>query len=119
RVDGRVLITSYSADRLSPEQWKALLDELHARHGDTFVFVPAIARGWSQLAQEFHSEAGVSRATPEQVKAGLRSYLDVSDGIYFASASMVKKEQRFDARFYEECLIPTMRSVLAEPAYRQ
>ena len=38
RVNGKAVINSYEATRLSPEGLKEVLDEAHKKFGDTFIF---------------------------------------------------------------------------------
>lgn len=117
RIDGKLLITSYGAQGFTPAQWKEILDELRARVGDTFLFLPSLTSGVG-LRRPLMDGEPIPRAEVEQVKAYLREYLDVCDGIYFNfPPALRKKDHTFDAEFYREVFIPVFKSVLAEPAY--
>jgi hypothetical protein len=118
RIGGKVLITSYGAESLKPEEWKAILATLRERVGDTFVFLPSmtnvVALRGPLLAGEYPT-----RADLEKAKATLRSYLDVTDGIYFNYPPALRnKDRTFDDDFYRNVFIPVFKSVLAEPKYK-
>ncbi|NLO06748.1 MAG: LamG domain-containing protein [candidate division WS1 bacterium] len=118
RIDGKLLITSYGAQSFTPAQWKEVLDELRARVGDTFVFLPSLTNVVGLRGPLMAGEP-LSRAAVEKEKAYLREYLDVCDGIYFNyPPALRKKDHTFDAEFYREVFIPVFKSVLAEPEYR-
>lgn len=121
RVDGKLLITSYGAESLSPEEWQTLLTALRARHGDGFLFLPSIT---APVALRPHYAAGrpFDEAEMARIKARLRAYLDVGDGLYFnypAAFKNYEDRRTFDDGFYRDVFIPVFRSVLAEPAYRR
>ena len=118
RINGKVLITSYGADALKPEEWKTILATLRERVGDHFIFLPSMSTAVSLrtplLDGDYPTPADI-----EKVKATLRSYLDVTDGIYFNYPPALRnKDRTFDADFYRNVLIPIFKSVLAEPAYQ-
>lgn len=118
RIDGKLLITSYGAASYTPAQWKEVLDELRARVGDSFVFLPSLTNVVG-LRGPLMEGNPIPRAEVEAAKAYLREYLDVCDGIYFNyPPALRKKDHSFDAEFYREVFIPVFKSVLAEPAYR-
>jgi hypothetical protein len=119
RIDGKVLITSYASDSLTPAQWKTVLDALRQQVGDTFIFLPALSNV-AALRKPFSEGQPITRAMVDEQKAILRSYLDVCDGIYFNyPAAFRNKDRTFDSAFYKDIFIPVFKSVLSEPAYRK
>lgn len=117
KIGGKVLITSYGAEALSPAQWKQILTTLRERVGDRFLFLPTLTNVAS-LQTTFTGKV-VSRAAIEKEKAFLRSYLEVCDGIYFNyPPSLRNKDRTFNGDFYRDVFIPVFKSVLSEPAYR-
>lgn len=119
RLDGKVLITSYGAGAKSPEQWKQTLAELRKYVGDTFVFLTSLTEASSFHKKYFISGDPIPAAEIEEVKAHLRAYLDVTDGIYFNYPPALHLNHMFDDAYYREILIPIMKSVLSEPPYRK
>ena len=118
RIHGKVLVTSYAAESLSPEQWSAMLAELRKEVGDTFLFLPTVATV-AQLRKPFMDGELITRADIEKQKAVLRRYLDACDGIYFNYPAAFKlKDHSFDEEFYRDVFIPVFKSVLSEPAYQ-
>ncbi|HPO71641.1 MAG TPA: hypothetical protein PLJ31_02675 [Armatimonadota bacterium] len=118
RIGGKVLITSYAAGSLTPEQWGKTLAALRQRVGDTFLFLPALTHG-AELRRYFMAGLPIPRAEIEEVQRQLRAYLDVCDGIYFNYPAAFRNIDRtFDEAFYRDIFIPVFKSVLSEPAYR-
>jgi len=118
RINGKILITSYVAGALTPEQWDEILTALRKKHGDVFVFLPALV-DTVKLRQKFAAGKPISRKEIEERQVYLRRYLDVCDGIYFNYAAAFKmKDRTFDEAFYRELFIPVFKSVLGEPKYR-
>ncbi len=120
RVGDRLLITSYGADGLTPEQWREILSALRERHGDCFAFLPSITAPVA-LRPGYTAGEPIDPVELEAIKARLRAYLAVCDGIYFNYPAAFKKyddRRRFDDGFYREVFIPVFKSVLAEPAHR-
>ncbi|MHB8993651.1 MAG: LamG-like jellyroll fold domain-containing protein [Armatimonadota bacterium] len=118
RIDGKLLITSYDAQSLSPAEWKKILGEIRARVGDKFIFLPALTNVVNLRTPLLKGEP-IPAAAIEKEKAFLREYLDVCDGIYFNYPPALRaKDHSFDAAFYRDVLIPVFKSVLAEPTYR-
>ncbi len=117
RINGKLLITSYNAGQLPPEEWARILAAVREQVGDTFLFLPALTNGAS--LKPFGR--GKVR-TPEMVEKEqevLRSYLAVCDGIYFHYPPALRNLDRtFDAEFYRDVFIPIFKSVLAEPPFR-
>jgi hypothetical protein len=118
RINGKVLITSYGAESLKPEEWKAILDTLRERVGDKFIFLPSLTNVVSLRTTLMNGDYP-SLAEIEKAKAFLRSYLDVTDGIYFNYPPALRnKDRTFDDDFYRNVFIPVFKSVLAEPKYK-
>ena len=119
RLDGKVLITSYAAESLSPARWQKLLGRLRAEVGDSFIFLPTLANV-AALRKPFMDGEPITRSEVEKQQAILRSYLEVCDGIYFNYPAAFKKyDHSFDDAFYRDIFIPVFKSVLSEPAYRK
>jgi len=119
RIDGKVLVTSYGAESLSPERWGKLLGSLREEVGDKFIFLPTLTNV-GQLRKPFMAGEPITRSEVEAQQAYLRSYLDVCDGIYFNyPAAFRKLDHSFDDAFYRDIFIPVFKSVLSEPAYRK
>jgi len=119
RVDGKVLITSYNLDYDSPKTWAKILDELHQKYGNTFLLVASIGRDWWPFYNSGHD--GVYPADQlEKLKAKLRSWLDVCDGIMYTGMSDTSNNttHQLDQGLYE-FIIRACSSVLNEPAYRK
>ncbi|MBN1675021.1 MAG: hypothetical protein JXR37_28520 [Kiritimatiellae bacterium] len=121
RVDGKLLVTSYHFGRWEPAKLASFLAELRAKHGDSFVFLPDISAFWTGTwLKKFDQEGALSEADIEQIKAHLRPYLDVADGLHFSAVHMLRtRDRKFHARFYEEIITPVYRGLFAEPAYRK
>jgi hypothetical protein len=118
RIDGKVLITSYVSQSLTPAQWAEILAQLRRRHGDSFIFLPALTHTVG-LRGDFSRGDPIARERIEDAQAFLRQYLDVCDGIYFNYPAAFKNPDRtFDEAFYSDLFIPVFKSVLSEPAYR-
>lgn len=121
RFNGKVVITSYGADKKPVAYWTKTLAELKKQHGDSFVFLTAITRFAGEPASAWLDKFNANTVTAQDVaniKAELREWLRATDGIYFASVSSVRdSDRRFDPVFYREFVIRLMRSVLAEPEF--
>ncbi len=119
RIDGKVLVTSYAASSLDPEEWKALLATLRKEVGDTFLFLPSLPHV-AYLRKAYLAGEPIPRAEVEKQRDVLRAYLDVCDGIYFNyPAAFKRKDHSFDDEFYRGVFIPVFKSVLSEPKYRK
>jgi hypothetical protein len=122
RIDGRIPITAYRTDSLPLEKWRETLDLLRKEFGDQFLFLPALDRpagkGWHYWA-EIHKreEGGLPEEKKNQIKTYLREYLNLFDGLYFASAAGMKQNRRFTPDVYTDLLIELYREVLDEPGY--
>jgi|LSQX01.1.fsa_nt_gb hypothetical protein len=108
---------TYGGDRLPPEQLAQMLQTLRAEHGD-FIYMSAITK-WSAPQQEFMATGTVSAETDAAMKAHIRSYLDIADGIDMSYGGAFRRPDRtFDVEFDRDYVIPTVKAVLSEPPYR-
>ncbi len=121
RFKGKVVVTSYGADRKPIAYWTKTIADLKEQHGDSFLFIPSITRFADESASTWLDKFYANTVTPQdiaKIKDGLRGWLRATDGIYFASISSVRdSDRRFDSVFYREFVIRIMRSVLAEPEF--
>ncbi|MDD3925175.1 MAG: hypothetical protein PHT33_00780 [bacterium] len=124
RFNGKILVTSYNAGATTPQQWKSALDKLRERYGDCFIFLPDLGAAGCRLFFTWSdNKDSLSSEELERYKATLRSYLDVTDGLYFATPHPLRKLSgtglnEFARKFYEEIAIASYRSVLSERPYR-
>lgn len=121
RIDGKVVIASYNGDLLTPEEWQEILDYVRSRHGDTFLFLPALARLGGGVLGEAHRRGVLTEDDLEKARAEARAYLDVADGIYFHYPPAMRIPDKFprvfNREFYEDVFIPLWQGVLSEPGY--
>lgn len=122
RMDDKVVITSYAADKETPEYWQQLMEKIRTRLGDHFLFLPSITNFGQYPLAEWIQRFDHGKITPEdiaQVKEGLRQWARATDGLYFSAIAAVKDDRRrFHARFYEDFIIRNMKEVLAEPEFQ-
>lgn len=108
---------TYGGDRTPPEELAEMLGTLRAEHGD-FIYLIAITR-WSDAHEEFLADGNVSAGTDAAMRAHIREYLDIADGIDMTYGGAWRRPDRtFDAEFDRGYVIPTLRAVLSEPPYR-
>ncbi len=120
RLDGKLLITSYGAEALTPKQWRTILAALRKRCGDCFLFLPSLPQP-VRFRPNYDRGLPFSEAEMREVKQQLRAYLDVCDGLYFHYPAAFKDyahRRKFDDGFYRDLFIPVFKSVLAKPKYR-
>ncbi len=120
RLGGKVVFTSYGADRLSPAQWQATFAKIRQQLGDHFLFLPAINRLGGETLPYWMERFDAGTLTAEDhaaVKATLRKWLRATDGLYFASTAGLKKKRLFHTTFYRDFVIRAMRETLAEPEF--
>jgi len=116
RLDGRMVFGTYGGDTTPPEQLARMLADLRAQHGD-FLYLIAITQ-WRDAHDEFRAE-GVTPETDAALREHIRTYLEVADGIDFTYGVGFRRPDRtFDVEFYREYVVPTLKSVLSEPEYR-
>lgn len=118
RVDGKLLLTSYVSDRLTPQQWKDILTELRKRHGDVFFFVPELRTGWWGCFRPLLEGKPVPKEVDEKFQAMVRQYLDVCDGVMYAGCNEAKgSDFRLDAACFRY-IVHLFRDIASEPAYK-
>lgn len=118
RINGKVLMSGYSSEIFTPDQWKNILAELRERAGP-FLFVPSLATATQKIRIDYRSGRPITQQAIEKAQAFLRSYLDVCDGIYFNYPPALRNpDGSFDGEFYRNICIPIFQSVLAEPQYK-
>ena len=123
RIDGKVVILSYRADRESPQWWANELKSLREQHGDDFIFLPSLSRyaGESDAywTQKYHDNT-VTAEDIDNIKRDLREWLTATDGIYVSSISAMRFLNRtLDEDYYRNFVIRIYKSVLAEPQFRE
>ncbi len=107
---------TYGGDRTPPEDLAEMLATLRAEHGD-FLYLIAITR-WHDAHEEFLADGEVSAETDAAMKAHIREYLDIADGIDMSYGGAWRRPDRtFDVEFYRGYVIPTVKSVLSEREY--
>lgn len=118
RLDGRMIFGTYGGDRGDPAAIAQMLTDLRAQHGD-FLYLTEIT-AWRDAHVQFMAEGAVSPATDDAMREHLRRWLDVSDGIdmTYGIHGFRRPDRTFDVDFYREYVIPTIKSVLSEPEYR-
>ena len=123
RINGKVVITSYLADNKTPEYWQEEIAKLKAQYGDTFLFLPDIIffdgqspRTWSD---KYHQNK-ITQKDIDGIKEYLRKWARATDGLYTAYAAGYQTDEgNFDEDYYKNFVIRLMKSVLAEPEFKQ
>ncbi|NMA46916.1 MAG: hypothetical protein GX945_10185, partial [Lentisphaerae bacterium] len=121
RHQGKIVISSYMGDSLPPEDWQKLLAGWRQSYGDSFLFVPEVRMPLYYKCVPYSTKGGLTQAEIEEMKAALRSYLDVCDGVHFAACNhlAISPNNRYgNVEFFRNIIVPVMVSVLNEPAYR-
>lgn len=118
RLDGRLVFGTYGGDRSDPAAIAQMLADLRAQHGD-FVYLIGITT-WHDAEEEFLANGAVSAKTDAAMRAHLRTWLDMADGIdmTYGLHGFRRPDRTFDVAFYRDYVIPTIKSVLSEPPYR-
>ena len=122
RINGKLVITSYNADTRPIEFWKEELAKLHAEFGDSFVFLPDIilfdGKSSGEWKTKFHNNS-ITTEDVRKIKEYLRGWARATDGLYNAYVNGYSAPDRnFDADFYRDFVIRLMKSVLAEPEFK-
>lgn len=119
-------VSSWQGARMTPEQWKNETDELERRLGKPLLVCPDMAvappKARYIYQREFYDTGGLSVESREEIKASVRKYLDVCDGIttnYLLGGLKRYHDQSFAAEFYRDGLIPLLLEVMSEPAYSE
>jgi len=108
---------TYGGDRTPADQLAQMLETLRAEQGD-FIYLIAITN-WGATHDEFLANGTVSPETDAAMKAHIREYLDIADGIDMSYGGAWRRPDRtFDAEYYRDYVIPTIKAVLSEPPYR-
>ncbi len=122
RIGDKLVITSYTADKASPDYWRELLAEARRRHGDRILFLPSIVRFGGESLSYWISKFNDDSITADdiaRIKEPLRQWLRATDGLHFASPGSIRTtDRRFHERFYRDFVIAVMKSVLAEPEFK-
>lgn len=116
---GRQLVRfgTYGGDRTPVEQLARMLETLRAEQGD-FIYMIALT-DWGNTHEEFRANGAVSPETDAAMKAHIREYLDIADGIDMTYGGAWRRPDRtFDVEYDREYVIPTIKAVLSEPQYR-
>jgi hypothetical protein len=121
RFNGKLVITSYSAESKSPEYWQNVFVELKKQYGDQFIFLPSLGRfagvPITEWVKKFNDNS-VSAENVTAIKDDLRKWARATDGLYFAGISSVRTDdRRFDEDFYRDFVVRLFKSVLAEPEF--
>ncbi len=117
RIDGRLRFGTYGGDRTDPAELADMLATLRAEHGD-FIYLIAITQ-WRDAQEEFLANGEVSPETDAAMKAHIREYLDIADGIDMTYGGAWRRPDRtFDVDFDRGYAIPTLKAVLGEQEYR-
>jgi len=123
RIDGKVVFTSYGADSKPAEYWQKVMDDFRAKYGDQFIFIPAVDRWDGQSMHDWRDKYHANAITPQDISAikdYLRQWARATDGLYYASAASFQNDDHtLDADFYKNFVIRIMKSVLAEPEFKQ
>lgn len=127
RIGDKVVVCSYGADYVSPADLAAFINILKERCGDRFWFVASIGtpkgkrlNNWPTFQHAF-TKFGYRLPADEVegVKAYLRSYLDVCDGLLMNNCNHLDTlDDQLDQAFYEQFVVPLFSGVLSEPPYR-
>jgi hypothetical protein len=122
RLDGKVVVVSYVADSKPLSYWKKTLGELHKQYGDRFIFLPAVYRFAGQSPAHWQEKFYANSITPadiEAIKAYLREWARATDGLYYNYVIGLRTPERtFDPVFYREFAVRLLKSVLAEPEFK-
>ncbi len=125
RINDKVVISSYNADLIRPEQWVPIIKELKKQNNDRLLFMIEIRTMFYPANSEYIRNGGkISLEKVRELKNFIRSYLNVADGMLFAGCNHIVNESpkissyEFGDEFYKNILIPTIISVFNEPEYR-
>lgn len=122
RIGGKLVFTSYRADAQTPEYWQKVLSGFRAKYGDQFIFIPTVDRWDGQSLYTWRDKYHANTVTAQDIvaiKDYLRKWARATDGLYYASAAAFQNEDHtFDADFYKNFVIRIMKSVLAEPEFK-
>ncbi len=130
RIGGKLVFSSYRVSSSAKiTEWQNEVAALRKQFGDQFLFLPALnffdfpetAQNAPDLLHKFHHNT-ITMQDVERCKDYLRKWLRVTDGVMFNDVLRLRRRDdlhHFDAVFYREFVIRIMKSVLAEPEFRQ
>lgn len=123
RINGKVVILSYRADTHDPEWWANELKTLREQYGDTFIFLPSLSRYAGESdphwIKKYHDNT-ITAQEIESIKKELREWISATDGIYVSSVSAKRfPNRKLDEDYYRNFIIRIMKSVLAEPEFKE
>jgi len=121
RVNGKAVINSYEATRLSPEGLKEVLDEAHKKFGDTFIFSACMMIPCQRLYLRFTRNGRT--LTPEDIQwytDTVQSYLDLCGGAYFYGLGRSfdydgEYGSRIDAEYFHKFFRPLAWKIMTDP----
>ncbi|MBR7107420.1 MAG: hypothetical protein IKC89_03285 [Lentisphaeria bacterium] len=123
RINGKVVISSYNADKRPPEFWRDVLALYRKQYGDKFAFLPHLVapggKGWHHWNLTWHrGNAAVKEKIKGEIKKHFRAYLRTTDGLYIDCAPTRSAGDRHtDMKFYQ-FMIDTAKEVLAEAPFK-
>ncbi|MHB8993984.1 MAG: LamG-like jellyroll fold domain-containing protein [Armatimonadota bacterium] len=117
RVNGKLLCGGYSTG-LPPADVAVMLKDLRAIHGDSFLFCPDLGRAWGSAMEERRTTGKIDPATIDGVRATLRSYLDVCDGMFLSPSMLRAPDRTLDIAFYRGTVLPVITGVMSEAPHR-
>ncbi len=125
RINDKIVISSYNADLIPPEQWRPIVDKLKKQSGGQLIFIIEIRNEFYNANGTYLKNGGkISLEEIAKLKRVIRSYLDVADGILFAGCNHIVdisdnlSSYKFGNAFYRKILIPAIISVMNEPEYK-
>lgn len=119
RLNGKVLITSYVADRWKPEQIKELTDKLKKDVSEEFLFVPDLTITLNKVHRKYLANNNkVSEDADKEFRRNLQAYLNVSDGVYISAPPKDREHNKtyvyhYDKKFVEDYLNPTLENIIS------
>lgn len=119
RIKGKLLVTGYEVQGESPEKWRERINQLRTGYGDAFVFVAGVYRDFG-MREQYLKTGYVRRDQSEKLKALLRTYLEVCDGIgfNFQTNMMNDLNRNYIGNFVRDIIAPIYSEVMMEPAYK-
>jgi len=130
RIDGKLVFVSYRVSSGSTlDAWQQQVAALRKQFGDQFVFLPALnffdnpatSQDGHDLLYKYHHNM-VTAQDVAWCKDYLRKWLRVTDGVIFNNVQRLRRRSdlhHFDDSFYRDFVIRIMKSVLAEPEFKQ
>lgn len=122
---GKLLVSSYWGEKITPEEWAKNLERIHKKYPDKTLFMVEVRATCYDLNGEYlRGEGKISQAVLDKARAKMRSYLDVADGIMFVGSNHITSDSQdypahiFGEDSYKKIIVPLMVSVVNEPAYR-